>query len=144
VKISKPTDLLTPEKAWHEHIHSAAAQRVGRKSVLIADDDQDSRATLGDLLELAGHSVHLCADGSEAVRLACSVHPDVVFLDIEMPGLNGYDVCSTLRSLNGFETTRVYALSGLSGPAHELRCEKEGFNGHLRKPLDISALDRLL
>ena len=120
------------------------ADRTGRKSVLIADDDRDSRDSLGDLLELAGHNVHVCADGPEAVRLACILHPDVVFLDIEMPGLYGYDVCSLLRSFDGFEQTKVYALSGLSGPDHERRCEQTGFNGHLVKPLDIAELDHLV
>jgi CheY-like chemotaxis protein len=111
---------------------------------LIADDDEDARKALGELLELAGHSVHVCGDGVDALRMAREFHPDVVFLDIEMPGLNGYAVCSQLRATGGFEQTKVYALSGLSGPAHESRCQREGFNGQLVKPLDIAALDRLM
>ena len=95
-------------------------------------------------LELAGHSVHVCGDGRDALRMARELRPDVVFLDIEMPGLSGYAVCHELRSIDGFEQTRVYALSGLTGPAHERRCQQEGFNGQLVKPLDISALDRLM
>jgi CheY-like chemotaxis protein len=131
-------------KPWNERSHREAPQRIGGKSVLIADDDADARTSLGELLELAGHSVHVCGDGRDAVRMACEVRPDVVFLDIEMPGLNGYAVCGQLRALGGFERTRVYALSGLTGPAHERRCKQEGFNGQLVKPLDISALDRLV
>jgi CheY-like chemotaxis protein len=128
-------------KPWH---NSTASQRIGHKSVLIADDDADARDSLGELLELAGHSVHVCGDGRDALRMARELRPDVVFLDIEMPGLSGYAVCHELRSLDGFEQTRVYALSGLFGPAHERRCQQEGFNGQLVKPLDISALDRLM
>ncbi len=75
--------------------------------------------------------------------MASEFHPDVVFLDIEMPGLDGYAVCHQLRA-NGLEQAKVYALSGLTGPAHERRCRQEGFNGQLMKPLDISALDRLI
>ena len=112
--------------------------------MLIADDDADSRESLGELLELAGHEVHTCGDGEAALRMACECHPDVVFLDIEMPGLDGYAVCHALRSLAGFEQTRVYAVSGLSGPAHEQRCRREGFNGQFVKPLKIAALDRLM
>jgi CheY-like chemotaxis protein len=148
VKISQTTDSSHPTvdgaKPWHERNHCTASQRIGRKSVLIADDDPDARASLGELLELAGHCVHTCGDGREAIRVACEVRPDVVFLDIEMPGLSGYAVCSQLRALDGFERTRVYALSGLTGPAHERRCRQEGFNGQLVKPVDISALDRLV
>ncbi len=131
-------------KPWHRRDNSAALQRSGRKKVLIADDDADARASLGELLELAGHEVHVCADGEDALRVARECHPDVVFLDIEMPGLDGYAVCSRLRSLDGFEQTRVYALSGLTGAAHERRCRQEGFNDQFAKPLEISALDRLV
>jgi CheY-like chemotaxis protein len=129
---------------WHRRGHSTATQRKGRKTVLIADDDADSREALGGLLELAGHEVHTCGDGEAALRMACQCHPDVVFLDIEMPGLDGYAVCHELRSLAGFEQTRVYALSGLSGPAHEQRCRQEGFNDQFVKPLKIAALERLV
>ena len=112
--------------------------------MLIADDDADARNSLGELLELAGHEVHTCGDGETALRIACECHPDVVFLDIEMPGLDGYAVCHELRSCAGFEQTRVYALSGLTGPAHEQRCRQEGFTGQFVKPLEIAALDRLV
>jgi two-component system, chemotaxis family, CheB/CheR fusion protein len=112
--------------------------------VLIADDDIDARKSLGELLELAGHEVHTCGDGKAALRIACERHPDVVFLDIEMPGLDGYAVCHELRSRGGFEQTRVYALSGLTGPAHERRCRQEGFTDQFVKPLEIATLDRLM
>jgi CheY-like chemotaxis protein len=131
-------------QSWHKRSNSTASQRDGRISVLIADDDEDARASLGELLELAGHSVHVCGDGVDALRMAREFNPDVVFLDIEMPGLDGYAVCSQLRASGGFERTKVYALSGLSGPAHESRCRREGFNGQLVKPLDVAALDRLV
>jgi CheY-like chemotaxis protein len=131
-------------KPWHRRDNSTALQRSGRKKVLIADDDAEARASLGELLELAGHEVHVCADGQDALRVARECHPDVVFLDIEMPGLDGYAVCGHLRSLDGFAQTRVYALSGLTGSAHERRCRQEGFTGQFVKPLEISALDRLV
>jgi CheY-like chemotaxis protein len=148
VKIPETTDALhgnpCDSKPCHERSHRTGSPQIGAKSVLIADDDPDARMSLGELLELAGHSVRVCGDGREAIRMACELRPDVVFLDIEMPGLNGYAVCGQLRAIDGFEETRVYALSGLTGPAHERRCRQEGFNGQLVKPLDISALDRLM
>jgi len=133
-----------PSEPWHRRGNCTAAQRSSRKTILIADDDADARASLGALLELAGHKVLVCGDGRDALRIACECHPDIVFLDIEMPGLDGYTVCQQLRSRNGFEETRVYALSGLSGAAHERRCRQEGFTGQFVKPLEITALDRLM
>ena len=129
---------------WHRRGHSTATQRNGRQTVLIADDDTDARMSLGELLELAGHEVHTCGDGKVALHIATECHPDVVFLDIEMPGLDGYAVCHELRSRAGFEQTRVYALSGVTGAAHEKRCRQEGFTGQFVKPLEIAALDRLV
>jgi CheY-like chemotaxis protein len=145
VKIAEKTEP-SPQNAgpWHRRGNSTATQRTGRQTVLIADDDADARASLGELLELAGHDVHVCGDGKAAIRIARECHPDVVFLDIEMPGLDGYAVCNHLRSLDGFADTRVYALSGLTGPAHERRCRQEGFTDQFVKPLEISALDRLM
>ena len=145
VKTVEKTSSPPPNAgSWHRRGYSTATQRTGRQTVLIADDDPDARTSLGELLELAGHDVHVCGDGQDAVRIARECHPDVVFLDIEMPGLDGYAVCHQLRSLDEFAQTRVYALSGLSGPAHERRCRLEGFTGQFVKPLEISALDRLM
>jgi len=95
-------------------------------------------------LSRLGYSVQLANDGATALEFVAANPVDVILLDIEMPGLSGYAVCHELRSIDGFEQTRVYALSGLTGPAHERRCQQEGFNGQLVKPLDISALDRLM
>lgn len=141
VKIATDNTCAEP---WHRRGNSTATQRRGRKRVLIADDDVETRTSLGELLELAGHEVHVCGDGDNALRIAREWHPDVVLLDIEMPGLDGYAVCHHLRSLDGFEQTRVYAVSGLTGTAHERRCRQEGFNGQFVKPLEIAALDRLV
>jgi CheY-like chemotaxis protein len=145
VKIEVDTLATAAEsQPWHRRGHSTATQRKGRQTVLIADDDVDARTSLGELLELAGHEVHTCGDGKDALRIARECHPDVILLDIEMPGLDGYAVCHELRSLAGFGQTRVYAVSGLTGSAHERRCRQEGFSGQFVKPLEIAALDRLI
>lgn len=107
---------------------------------LIVDDDRDSREALAVLLTWAGHGVRLAVDGAEALRLAEQFRPEMVFLDIVLPGLDGYEVCRRLRRSPTFEHARIVAVSGLSGPAHESRCRAAGFSAQLLKPVDPAAL----
>jgi CheY-like chemotaxis protein len=62
--------------------------------------------------------------------------PDVIFLDIEMPKVDGYVTCQNLRRLAAFQKTRIYAVSGITGVAHERRCGAVGFDGQISKPAD--------
>jgi CheY-like chemotaxis protein len=93
---------------------------------------------------LSGHWVHYASDGAQAVHLARSLRPDVVFLDIRMPHLNGYEVCHELRQSAGLESMKIFALSAEHGEAHERRCQQERFDAQLSKPLDIAKLTDLL
>ena len=115
----------------------------GALKVLVADDDRDSREALGLLLELEGHAVRYARDGDEALRVAKSARPDVVLLDITMPGKDGYEVCRRLRHSSP-PGTRIFAVSALSGKAHRQRCNDAGFDSALVKPLDPMELTRLL
>jgi two-component system CheB/CheR fusion protein len=110
--------------------------------ILIADDDQDARESLGAILELSGYEIVYAADGLEALSLSRTHRPDVVFLDIQMPGLDGYEVCRQMRA----ERTafRAFALSGLSGADHDRACRESGFDGQLRKPVDPDVLAGLV
>jgi CheY-like chemotaxis protein len=92
---------------------------VGRRLALVVDDDRDTRETLAILLRWAGHEVRTAADGPEALIVARDFHPDVVFLDIGMPRLDGYEVCRQLRRSPAFEHAHIFALSGRSGSDHE-------------------------
>ena len=69
-----------------------------RKKVLIVDDNQDAAETLCMVVEMGGHEVHLAHDGTTALRIAVAHQPVVVFLDIGMPGMNGYEIASKLRA----------------------------------------------
>jgi CheY-like chemotaxis protein len=95
-------------------------------------------------LSLSGHSIHYASDGAEAVRLAKKLRPDVVFLDIRMPVMNGYDACHQLRQCHELDSTRIFALTAERGADHESRCLRERFDAQLAKPLDIAKLTTLL
>jgi CheY-like chemotaxis protein len=118
--------------------------RLTRRSVLIADDQIDSVEALTILLEWSGHEVHVALNGKDAVLAARQYHPELIFLDIAMPELNGYEVCRRLRTMQEFADARIYAITAFTGEPHQTRRNEAGFTGQLTKPIDIGALETLL
>jgi CheY-like chemotaxis protein len=96
------------------------------------------------LLEQEGHTVRTASDGNAALALAQQKIPDVMLLDIGMPGLNGYEVASRVRDLNGGEAVMLVALTGWGQPADRHRAREAGFDHHLTKPIDYEQLAGLL
>lgn len=113
-------------------------------NLLVVDDDGDAREMFALLLEMGGHTVRTANDGAEALTVAEAFGPDVIFLDIEMPKVNGYVACQNLRRLPGLAQARIYAVSGLTGADHERRCDESGFNGQISKPADPGCFAHLL
>jgi CheY-like chemotaxis protein len=130
--------------AWHQRLHSTVRGREGRRHVLVADDHTDSRESLAALLRLSGHAVHVASDGKEAIEVAEEFHPDVIFLDINMPKVNGYQVCERLRETEWAEKVPIYALTSYDTAEDVKRSKAAGFDAHLTKPLDPDALPRLV
>lgn len=112
--------------------------------VLIVDDSVDARNMFVLVLELAGHTVRTANDGEEALVVAEAFGPDVIFLDIEMPKMNGYIACQNLRKSPALQKARIYAVSAATGAAHERRCGEVGFDGQISKPADPKCFDRLV
>lgn len=108
--------------------------------VLVADDNVDAAESLGEVLRMVGHEPHLAADGHEAIALADSLQPDVLLLDIGMPGLDGYNVCEYVRRRPWAANARLIAISGHGTAADKQRSAAAGFAMHLTKPADIAAL----
>jgi CheY-like chemotaxis protein len=134
----------SPRVAWHQRTHSTARGREGRRHVLVADDHADSRESLAALLKLSGHAVHCASNGAEAIELAEEFHPDVIFLDINMPMANGYEVCERIRESDWAENVPIYALTSHDTHEDVERSKVAGFDAHLTKPLDPDAIPRLL
>jgi CheY-like chemotaxis protein len=128
---------------WQRQARFSAAPRAGRRLALVVDNDRDMRETLAILLKWAGHEVRTAANGAEAMAIAQEFHPEIVFLDVALPRLNGYEVCQQLRRLHAFKHASIFALSGISGSEHDSRCAEAGFTAQLTKPLDPAALMRL-
>jgi signal transduction histidine kinase/CheY-like chemotaxis protein len=112
--------------------------------MVLADDNRDACLMLAELLRLQGHVVHTAHDGAQAVALAEKVRPDVLVLDIGMPGLNGYEVARTLRAAPWGAAPLLVAATGWSQAQDRERALAAGFDAHLTKPLDPTVLDDLL
>ena len=127
---------------------AAAAPPVtrGPLRVALADDNVDGAETLAALLELDGYEVRIAHDGLAALELVREYRPDAVFLDIGMPGLNGYEVARQLRveQQDGGPSPVLVALTGWGGADDKKRAIDAGFDRHLTKPVDPDALVQIL
>lgn len=103
-------------------------------SVLIADDDPNIVLALRFLMEKAGYRVRAAADGPSAVAALNEERPDVVLLDVMMPGLNGYDVCAEIRADSRFDATRIVMLTAKGLDAERSRGLGLGADLYVTKP----------
>ena len=114
------------------------------KRVLVVDDNKDSAQSMGEVLELEGHSVQYAYDGAEAIEAALALQPEVVLLDIGLPGMDGYEVARRLRMAPATSSAVLVALTGY-GPAEDrARSKAAGFDHHFVKPADLSTLIALV
>ena len=112
--------------------------------LLVVDDNKDAAMSLATLLRLQGHEVRIADNGSLALEMANSYRPDLVFLDIGMPGMDGYEVARRMRQMPGLEKTVLTALTGWGQQEDRRRTAKAGFDHHLVKPVEATALENLL
>jgi CheY-like chemotaxis protein len=115
-----------------------------RHRVLVVDDNRDAAETMAMVMDMCGHEVLLAHDGQTAVEMVKLHDPAVVFLDIGMPGMNGYETASVLRALPGAQARMLVALTGWGSEADQARSLEAGFDLHLTKPVDIDKVQRVL
>ncbi|MCP3727730.1 ATP-binding protein [Paraburkholderia sp. CNPSo 3272] len=121
----------------------AAAQQMARR-ILLVDDNADARFALGGLLELEGHEVRVAADGPDALKILESWRPDLALIDIGMPGMDGYELATRIRSFADRPRLKLVALTGHVSSHDRTAATHAGFDAHLGKPVDIGQLRRLL
>ena len=115
-----------------------------RRRILVVDDNVDAAETLAMLLDLSGHDVRSAFTGEEGLEMALSFLPDVVFLDIGLPGMNGYEVARRLLADPATAASKLIALTGW-GTEEDIRKSKmAGFYVHLTKPVDPDAVEAIL
>jgi PAS domain S-box-containing protein len=114
------------------------------RRILVVDDHQDSTDSLALFLRLRGHDVRTARDGPSALDEIERYRPDVVFLDLGLPGMSGYDVARRVRMMNEPVLPRLVALTGYGTDADRQKTRDAGFDVHLAKPVDPRAVDALL
>lgn len=125
--------------------HSADLRRPPRPlTILVVDDNVDSATTMSLFLEICGYGTRVAHDGLEAVRAADEYRPDVIVMDIGMPGMSGHDAARAIRKQPWAAETLLIALSGWGQEADKQRSRDAGFNHHLVKPVDHAVLTGIL
>jgi CheY-like chemotaxis protein len=110
------------------------------KKLLIADDKPTNRELMRTVLESLGYQVSEAADGLEAVRVARQEQPDVIILDLHMPGLDGFGVLAELRSEGAFAKTPIMALTASAMQGDRQRALEAGFDSYISKPVPLPKL----
>ncbi len=112
--------------------------------LLVVDDNRDAATTLAMLLRLKGHQVQVAHNGPTALKMAQELRPDLIFLDIGMPGMDGYEVARRLRQHPELNHVVLAALTGWGQQEDRRRTAEAGFNHHLVKPPEATVVDALL
>jgi CheY-like chemotaxis protein len=112
--------------------------------ILVVDDCEDAAVTMAMLAQLWGHSAWTAFDGAEALRLAQVHKPDVVFLDIGLPKMNGWEVASRLRKMDGLSSAYVVAVTGYGQERDQASSRQAGCDLHLLKPVPTDMLLQIL
>ncbi|HET7369511.1 MAG TPA: ATP-binding protein [Gammaproteobacteria bacterium] len=128
------------------HAERAAplSSRNARWRVLIVDDNEDITESLGMMLELMDCEVRLANAGFGALDIAAQFQPHLIFLDVGLPDMDGYEVARRLRTRLGYATTVLVALTGWSQEDHKRRAREAGFDHHFVKPVDPARIETLL
>ena len=116
------------------------ADRNGKLSILLVDDEPFIRSLLADALMYQGYQVYEAEDGATGLEQFCAIQPDLVLLDILMPGLNGLAVLQEIRRQN--PVVGILVVSALSSKQVTLEAMAAGADGYIRKPFDLRELFR--
>jgi len=147
VRLPVAPDKATPapdESTGNAGVIPPSAERL---RVLVVDDNVDAAATLAMLIALRGHDARLAHDGPGALETLETFHPHIVFLDIGLPGMNGYEVAARVRSAEqeiDSPRTVLVALTGWGSNDDKVRSRESGFDFHLTKPVDGREVETLL
>ncbi len=132
-----------PEVAHTKDEHLRPAMQLARR-ILVVDDNRDSAESMAMMLEIMGYDVAMAHDGLEAIGVARTFKPDVAFLDLGMPRLNGYEAARSIREQQWGKQIKLVALTGWGQEEVKRRTQEAGFDAHIVKPIDFNQLEELV
>jgi CheY-like chemotaxis protein len=121
-----------------------SAPRGGGLRILVVDDNEDAATLLTDALDLLGHQTRIALDSPQAIQALRAFTPDVAFIDLGLPVMDGYELARRLREEPGLEKLRLVAVSGYGQESDLLRSREAGFEEHLVKPVAQAKLEAVL
>jgi CheY-like chemotaxis protein len=138
-EVTLPMGPVTNVVRPREESVTASACRI-----VLVDDQDDARDMLRDLLEARKHVVYDAADGAAAVQLIAEYKPDVAFIDIGLPVMDGFEVAQQIRKRPDLRSVRLVALSGYGNKSDVAAALEAGFDEHVTKPAELKQLERIL
>lgn len=134
----------SPATATHSTLEPVNTEPRPLPKILLIDDNVDGNQMLQMLFELHGYEFRSAGNGIDGIRLAHDFRPDVILLDIGMPGMDGYEVARTLRQREACRATTIIAVSGWDGEEYRARSFAAGIDLHIAKPFHPSELMQLI
>jgi CheY-like chemotaxis protein len=112
--------------------------------IFVIDDDRDTVDSFAALLTLQGHVVHTACDGEQALEQIGALHPDVVFVDLSLPGMDGFEIGKRIRREPRLSATKIIAVTGHTDSKHRQRAQYAGFDGYVLKPATLDEIMRTI
>ena len=144
VRLPLATEKAPALRIDDETTLAAVPKSARARRVLVVDDNADSAVALAMWLEIAGHELRVAHSGDAGLREAIEFHPEIVLLDIGLPGLNGYEVAKQLRKHPTLNAVRLIGMSGFGAESDAQQSMRAGFDHYLVKPIDYKALIDLM
>jgi CheY-like chemotaxis protein len=123
---------------------TASPNPIRGRRALVVEDNDDARESLRLLLEALGHEVVEASEGGRGVELAIGQHPEVVLIDLGLPGVDGYEVARAIRAHPAGRQATLIAVTGYGQAEDRRRAKEAGFDAHLLKPVSQTALSSLI
>jgi len=142
--LEAPVEARAIRDGDHRAAPGFSARPTTRRRVLVVDDNADSVDSLATLVRLMGHECATALDGERAIATARSFRPDTILLDLGMPGMNGYDACSAIRSESWGRDIFIIALTGWGQAEDRDRTRAAGFDLHVVKPAEPATIAEIL
>lgn len=135
---------LTDPLAAPANVPDASAGRNGEPRILVVDDNEDAAEMLVSALTRKGYETRVAYDAPTALRVASAFSPDIAFLDIGLPVMDGYELASHLRRIPGLSRLRLIAVTGYGQESDHRKTREAGFQRHLVKPVDVAAIEAIV